>query len=220
MSGGEKSLVAPRLRLRRLPRPAVPLLHPGRGRGRPRRRQHRPLPAADPPLLRPRPVRHRHPPETHHGRRRRPLRRDHGRRRRDQSRQPQTPPRRVGDDDDDDGEPARRPSPPSPRAAGDGRPGRLGGDPGRLRPPPRRPGREVLRGNWRRDGVPAGRRHRDGTLRGETARRCRERHGDVRLRGDSGPGRRDRSLLVAHRRTSSERSQGPHAICGISLTGA
>ena len=62
------------LRLRRLPRPALPLLHPRRGRGRPRRRQHRPLPAADPALLRPRPVRHRHPPETDDGRRRRPLR--------------------------------------------------------------------------------------------------------------------------------------------------
>ena len=29
------------------------------------------------------------------------------------------------------------------------RPGRLGGDPGRLWPPPRRPGREDLRGAWR-----------------------------------------------------------------------
>ncbi len=74
------------LRLRRLPRPALPLLHPRRGRGRPRRRQHRPLPAADPALLRPRPVRHRHPPETDDGRRRRPLRGDDGRRRRHQGR--------------------------------------------------------------------------------------------------------------------------------------
>ena len=64
-----------RLRLRRLPRPAVALLHPRRGRGRARRRQHRPLPAARPPLLRSRPVRDRHPPEAHDGRRRRPLRR-------------------------------------------------------------------------------------------------------------------------------------------------
>ena len=31
----------------------------------------------------------------------------------------------------------------------EGRPGRLGGGPGRLWPPPRRPGREVLRGAWR-----------------------------------------------------------------------
>ena len=42
----------------------------------------------DPPLLRPRPVRHRHPPETDDGRRRRALRRQHGRRRRDQGRLP------------------------------------------------------------------------------------------------------------------------------------
>ena len=81
------------LRLRRLPRPALPLLHPRRGRGRPRRRQHRPLPAADPALLRPRPVRHRHPPETDDGRRRRPLRGDDGRRRRHQGRLP--PPARA-----------------------------------------------------------------------------------------------------------------------------
>ncbi len=74
------------LRLRRLPRPALPLLHPRRGRGRARRRQHRPLPAADPALLRSRPVRHRHPPETDDGRRRRPLRGEHGRRRRHQGR--------------------------------------------------------------------------------------------------------------------------------------
>ena len=84
----------PRLRLRGLPRPALPLLHPRRGRGRPRRRQHRPLPAAGPPLLRPRPVRHRHPPETDHGRRRRALRRQHGRRRHHQGRLPPAAARR------------------------------------------------------------------------------------------------------------------------------
>ena len=83
-----------RLRLRGLPRPALPLLHPRRGRGRPRRRQHRPLPAAGPPLLRPRPVRDRHPPETNDGRRRRALRGDDGRRRRDQGRLPPPAPRR------------------------------------------------------------------------------------------------------------------------------
>ena len=82
-----------RLRLRRLPRPALPLLHPRRGRGGPRRRQHRPLPAARPALLRPRPVRDRHPPETDDGRRRRPLRGDDGRRRRDQGRLPPPAPR-------------------------------------------------------------------------------------------------------------------------------
>ena len=76
------------LRLRRLPRPALPLLHPRRGRGGARRRQHRPLPAADPPLLRPRPVHRRHPPETDDGRRRHPLRGQHGWRRGDQGRLP------------------------------------------------------------------------------------------------------------------------------------
>ena len=34
----------------------------------------------------------------------------------------------------------------SGRCGGDGASGRFGGDPGRLRPPPKRPGREVLRG--------------------------------------------------------------------------
>ena len=102
-----------RLRLRRLPRPAVPLLHPRRGRGRPRRRQHRPLPAADPPLLRPRPVRHRHPPETDDGRRRRPLRGQHGRRRRHQGRLPAPAARRRSEEDEEDEErPLAAPSPP------------------------------------------------------------------------------------------------------------
>ena len=62
------------VRLRRVPRPALALLHPRRGRGRPRRRQHRPLPPARAPVRRPRPVHHRHPPEADDGRRRRPLR--------------------------------------------------------------------------------------------------------------------------------------------------
>ena len=67
--------------VRRLPRPAVPVLHPRRGRGRARRHQHRPLPPAREALLGPRPVHRRHPPEAHDGRRRHPLRRQHGRRR-------------------------------------------------------------------------------------------------------------------------------------------
>ena len=70
-----------RLHVRRLPRPPVPLLHPRRGRGRARRPQHRPLPPAGPPLLRPRPVHRRHPPEAHDGGGRHALRREHGRRR-------------------------------------------------------------------------------------------------------------------------------------------
>ena len=106
------------LRLRRLPRPALSLLHPRRGRGGPRRRQHRPLPAARAALLRPRPVRDRHPPETDDGRRRRPLRGDDGRRRRDQGRLPPPAPRET--------RPPRRPraaarspgSPPEGSAAG------------------------------------------------------------------------------------------------------
>ena len=71
----------------------------------------------------------------------------------------------------------------------------------------------------RRDGASAGRRHRDGAFSGETARRCRGRHGDVRLCGGSGPDRGERSSLVRHRRTSDERSQGPRVIRGISPTG-
>ena len=43
--------------------------------------EHRPLPAADPPVLRPGAVHHRHAPEADDGRRRRPLRREHGRQR-------------------------------------------------------------------------------------------------------------------------------------------
>ncbi len=76
------------LRLRRLPRPPLPLLHPRRGRGGAGRLQHRPLPATGPPLLGPGPVRGRDPPETDDGRRRRALRCQHGRRRRHQGRLP------------------------------------------------------------------------------------------------------------------------------------
>ena len=53
--------------VRGLPRPAVPVLHPRRGRGRARRPQHRPLPRGPAPLLRPRAVHRRHPPEAHDG---------------------------------------------------------------------------------------------------------------------------------------------------------
>ena len=71
-----------RVPVRGLPRPAVPLLHPRRGRGRARRPQHRPLPEGARPVLRPRPVHRRHPPEAHDGGRRLPLRRlDGGQRR-------------------------------------------------------------------------------------------------------------------------------------------
>ena len=72
--------------VRRLPRPAVPVLHPRRGRGRARRPQHRPLPHAAAPLLRPRAVHRRHPPEAHDGGRRLPVRRLDGRQRRLQGR--------------------------------------------------------------------------------------------------------------------------------------
>ena len=68
--------------LRRLPRAAVPVLHPRRGRGRARRPQHLALPRAAAPLLRPRAVHRRHPPEAHHGGGRLPLRRVDERRRR------------------------------------------------------------------------------------------------------------------------------------------
>ena len=71
-----------RLHVRRLPRPAVPVLHPRRGRGRARRPQHRPLPPAARPLLRQGPVHRRHPPEADDGRRRHAIRGQHGRRRR------------------------------------------------------------------------------------------------------------------------------------------
>ena len=68
-----------RLHVRRVPRPAVPVLHPRRGRGGARRRQHRPLPRARQALLGSRPVHRRDPPEAHDGRRRHALWREHGR---------------------------------------------------------------------------------------------------------------------------------------------
>ena len=68
LSGGEKSMTAHRLPVRGLPRAAVPVLHPRRGRGRARRPQHR---RASSSLLRaprrPRAVHRRHPPEAHDG---------------------------------------------------------------------------------------------------------------------------------------------------------
>ena len=94
------------LRLQRLPRPTVALLHPRRGRGGARRRQHRPLPAARQPLLRPRPVHHRHPPEAHDGRRRGALRGLDGQGRRDQGRLAPVRGRAAG------ARSARRPKPP------------------------------------------------------------------------------------------------------------
>ncbi len=72
------------LRLLGVPRPALALLHPRRGRGGSRRREHRPLPAARAPVQRPGPVHHRYPPEADHGRGRGPLRRLDGQGRRHQ----------------------------------------------------------------------------------------------------------------------------------------
>ena len=71
-----------RVPVRGLPRPAVPVLHPRRGRGRARRPQHRPLPQRPAPLLRPRAVHRRDPPEAHDGGSGLPLRRLHGGQRR------------------------------------------------------------------------------------------------------------------------------------------
>ena len=67
--------------LRALPRAAVPVLPPRRGRGGARRREHRPLHRAPASLLRPRAVHRRHPPEEDDGGRGYSLRRDDGRRR-------------------------------------------------------------------------------------------------------------------------------------------
>ena len=66
--------------LRALPRAAVRVLPPRRGRGGARRHQHRALRRAAAPLRRPRAVRRRHAPEADDGGRRHPLRRDDGRR--------------------------------------------------------------------------------------------------------------------------------------------
>ena len=82
LSGGEKSLDGAGVPVRRLPRPAVPVLHPRRGRGRARRPQHRPLPRPAAPVRGPGAVHRRHPPEAHDGGGRLSLRRlDGGRRR-------------------------------------------------------------------------------------------------------------------------------------------
>ena len=64
--------------LRALPREAVRVLPPGRGRGGARRHEHRALRRAPAPLLRSRAVRRRHAPEEDDGGRRYPLRRDDG----------------------------------------------------------------------------------------------------------------------------------------------
>src|SRR5207302_1605629 len=71
-----------RVPVRRVPRAALPVLHPRRGRGRARRREHRPLPDSGAALLRAGPVHRGHAPEADDGRRRLPLRREHGWRRR------------------------------------------------------------------------------------------------------------------------------------------
>ncbi len=73
----------------RLPRAAVSVLHPRRGRGRARRSQHRPLPHAAAQVRRARPVHRRHPPEAHDGGGRLALRRLDGRRRHLEGHQPQ-----------------------------------------------------------------------------------------------------------------------------------
>ena len=85
-----------RLPLRTLPRAAMPVLPPRRGRGRARRHEHRPLRRAAAPLLRPRAVRRDHAPEADDGGRRRPLRRDDGRRGRLPGRLPPPPARGSG----------------------------------------------------------------------------------------------------------------------------
>ena len=68
--------------VRPVPRQAVPVLPPRRGRGSARRRQHRAVRRAAAPLLRPCAVHRDHPSEAHDGGRRRALRRHDGRRRR------------------------------------------------------------------------------------------------------------------------------------------
>ena len=85
-----------RVPVRRLPRPAVPVLHPRRGRGRARRPQHRPLPHPPAPLRRPRAVHRRHAPEAHDGGRRLPVRRLDGGQRRLQGRLAPAAARRRG----------------------------------------------------------------------------------------------------------------------------
>ena len=82
LSGGEKALGRDLVPVRALPREAVRLLPARRGRGGPRRHEHRALRRAPPPLLRPGAVRGRHPPEEDDGGRGYPLRRDDGPRRR------------------------------------------------------------------------------------------------------------------------------------------
>ena len=69
-----------RVPLQPVPLPPEPVLPPRRGRGSPRRHEHRPLHRAPAPVRRPRPVHRRHPPEAHDGGRRRPLRRHDGHR--------------------------------------------------------------------------------------------------------------------------------------------
>ncbi len=85
--------------VRALPREAVPVLSPGRGRGRARRREHRPLRRPPPPLRRPGPVHRDHAPEADDGGRRRALRRHDGRRRRQPGRLPPPPARHRGRSD-------------------------------------------------------------------------------------------------------------------------
>ena len=71
-----------RVPVRGVPREAVSVLHPRRGRGRARRSQPRPLPRAAAPLRGPRAVHRDHPSEAHDGGRRLAVRRVDGRRRR------------------------------------------------------------------------------------------------------------------------------------------
>ena len=72
---GARRAVVP---LRALPRAAVPVLPPRRGRGGARRCEHRPLRRAPAPLLRTRAVHRRYAPEANDGGGGRPLRRDDG----------------------------------------------------------------------------------------------------------------------------------------------
>ena len=94
--GGREGARRDLVPLRALPREAVPVLPARRGRGRARRRQHRPLRRVAPPLRRPRSVRRDHAPEADDGGRRRALRRHDGRRRRQRGRLAPPPARRSG----------------------------------------------------------------------------------------------------------------------------
>src|SRR5262249_34584586 len=82
--------------LRAVPRAAVPVLPPRRGRGGARRHEHRTLRRVAPALLRPNAVHRDHAPETNDGSGGHPVRRHHGRRRRVANRLEAAPARGAG----------------------------------------------------------------------------------------------------------------------------